>query len=284
MSVNANEIVSKLKEIRNDVQQLESEKKELETDIENRKLLSMDIRRALHWVIKVGNLKKSIDFYTKVFGMKVIRHEEFDDGCEAKCNGDFNRPWSKTMIGYGDEKKQFALELTYNYGVKGYKRGNDLRFIGLHITKNGFKNAQQMGYEPKQCDDTKIFFDIIGPDEIKYRCKITNDLTAIKEPFWTVALNVQNVGNSFAYWCGVLRMQSLSFIKDKYLRAAYGGQVPLEFYQLDKDAKLDHASAQGRIAFTTSIKKGPCVINDYINSYNKNKIEYIIHTKPVTLP
>lgn len=39
--------------------------------------------------------------------------------------------WSKTMIGYGPEEKNFALELTYNYGIDSYKNGDDLQYISL---------------------------------------------------------------------------------------------------------------------------------------------------------
>lgn len=41
--------------------------------------------------------------------------------------------WSKTMIGYGPEETNFALELTYNYGINGYKNGNDLQYICLQL-------------------------------------------------------------------------------------------------------------------------------------------------------
>ncbi len=36
--------------------------------------------------------------------------------CEATCNGNFENAWSKTMVGLGDEKRYFALELVTNYG------------------------------------------------------------------------------------------------------------------------------------------------------------------------
>ena len=42
--------------------------------------------RALHWVIKVGSLRTSLDFYEQVLGMRVLRHEEFAAGGEATCN------------------------------------------------------------------------------------------------------------------------------------------------------------------------------------------------------
>jgi hypothetical protein len=82
-------------------------------------------------------------------GKQVHRHEEFASGCEATCNGPYGGAWSKTMvrvachsrlvspgsdfrprvlqIGYGTEETNFALELTYNYGISSYEKGNDLR-------------------------------------------------------------------------------------------------------------------------------------------------------------
>jgi hypothetical protein len=49
--------------------------------------------------------------------MRVLRHEEFESGCEATCNGPYSGYWSKTMIGFGIEDTNFVLELTFNYGV-----------------------------------------------------------------------------------------------------------------------------------------------------------------------
>ena len=43
--------------------------------------------------------------------------------CVAKCNGEYNGRWSKTMVGYGPEDDYFAIELTYNYKVKDYDNG-----------------------------------------------------------------------------------------------------------------------------------------------------------------
>jgi catechol-2,3-dioxygenase len=41
-------------------------------------------RRALHWVLKIGNLKESLRFFETVLGMRVLRHEEFESGCEGQ--------------------------------------------------------------------------------------------------------------------------------------------------------------------------------------------------------
>eukprot|EP01035_Chromulina_nebulosa_P021247 gene21247-27530_t len=88
--------------------------------------------RSLHWVLKIGNLKKSLDFFEGVIGLRVLRHEEFSSGCEATCNGPYGGAWSKTMVGFGPEISNFVLELTYNYGINEYEFGNDLQYIALH--------------------------------------------------------------------------------------------------------------------------------------------------------
>ena len=93
--------------------------------------MASDRARMLHWVLKIQNLKSTVDFLTNVMGMHVLRHEEFNKGCEASCNGPYNRPWSKTMIGYGPEHSHFVLELTFNYGITSYAKGNDLNFIAV---------------------------------------------------------------------------------------------------------------------------------------------------------
>ena len=69
-------------------------------------------------------------FATEVLGMKVLRHEENAEPCPLTCNGVYDTPWSKTMVGYGPEDESYALELTYNYGIDDYEVGNGLdRFV-----------------------------------------------------------------------------------------------------------------------------------------------------------
>ena len=51
-----------------------------------------------------------------LLGARVLRHEEFDKGCEASCNGPFAGAWSKTMVGWDNEDNSYVFELAYNYG------------------------------------------------------------------------------------------------------------------------------------------------------------------------
>uniref|UniRef100_A0A8C5YDS0 VOC domain-containing protein n=1 Tax=Microcebus murinus TaxID=30608 RepID=A0A8C5YDS0_MICMU len=55
----------------------------------------MAARRALHFVFKVGNRFQTARFCRDVLRMKVLRHEEFEEGCKASCNGPYNGRWSK---------------------------------------------------------------------------------------------------------------------------------------------------------------------------------------------
>jgi lactoylglutathione lyase len=68
--------------------------------------------RILHTMIRVGDLQRSIDFYTRALGMTLLRKEDFPDG-----------KFTLAFIGYGPEDKHPAIELTYNYGVSTYDQG-----------------------------------------------------------------------------------------------------------------------------------------------------------------
>lgn len=78
--------------------------------------------RILHTMIRVGNLQRSIDFYTKVMGMKLMRTS---DRPEQK--------YSLAFVGYGDETTQPVLELTYNYGVDQYDLGAGFGHIAIAV-------------------------------------------------------------------------------------------------------------------------------------------------------
>ena len=68
--------------------------------------------RILHTMLRVGDLQRSIDFYTGVFGMKLLRKS---DNPEYK--------YTLAFVGFGDEASGAVLELTYNYGVDKYEMG-----------------------------------------------------------------------------------------------------------------------------------------------------------------
>lgn len=71
--------------------------------------------RMLHTMLRVGDLQRSIDFYTKVLGMQLLRTS---DNPEYK--------YSLAFVGYGPEAGNTVIELTYNYGVSEYELGTAL--------------------------------------------------------------------------------------------------------------------------------------------------------------
>ena len=98
--------------------------------------------RPLHWVIKISDLKKSMELL-ELLGCRTLRHEEFDKGCEAKCNGPYAGYWSKSMVGWDIEDISFVFELTFNYGLDHYQRGNDLNAILLHRWNSSGQDVEQ---------------------------------------------------------------------------------------------------------------------------------------------
>jgi len=78
--------------------------------------------RILHTMLRVGNLPRSIEFYTKVLGMKLLRQKEYPDG-----------EFTLAFIGYGDESSHSVIELTYNWGRDQYELGNAFGHIALEV-------------------------------------------------------------------------------------------------------------------------------------------------------
>lgn len=78
--------------------------------------------RILHTMLRVGDLQRSVDFYTRVMGMKLLRTT---DRPEQK--------YSLAFVGYGDEKDGAVLELTYNYGVESYDIGSGYGHIAIAV-------------------------------------------------------------------------------------------------------------------------------------------------------
>lgn len=76
--------------------------------------------RMLHTMIRVGHLQKSIDFYTQVLGMKLLRKHDYPEG-----------KFTLAFVGYGDEKDNTVIELTYNYGVESYDLGTGFGHVAL---------------------------------------------------------------------------------------------------------------------------------------------------------
>jgi lactoylglutathione lyase len=78
--------------------------------------------RLLHTMLRVGDMQRSVRFYTEVLGMKLLRTT---DRPEQK--------YSLAFVGYDDEKRAAVLELTYNYGVERYEPGTAFGHVAIGV-------------------------------------------------------------------------------------------------------------------------------------------------------
>ena len=78
--------------------------------------------RLLHTMIRVVDLQRSIDFYTNVLGMRVLRQKDYPDG-----------RFTLAFVGYADESEQAVIELTHNWDTKSYELGNAFGHIAVAV-------------------------------------------------------------------------------------------------------------------------------------------------------
>lgn len=78
--------------------------------------------RLLHTMIRTGNLDRSIEFYTKVLGMSLLRRTDYPEG-----------KFTLAFVGYGDEASSAVIELTYNWGVENYVHGDGFGHIAIEV-------------------------------------------------------------------------------------------------------------------------------------------------------
>ena len=92
--------------------------------------------RILHTMLRVGDLQRSVKFYTEVLGMKLLRTT---DRPEQK--------YSLAFVGYDTEDRAAVLELTYNYGVERYELGSGFGHVALEMpdVAKACEKVKQMG-------------------------------------------------------------------------------------------------------------------------------------------
>lgn len=78
--------------------------------------------RLLHTMLRVGNLQRSIDFYTHVLGMKLLRRKDYPDG-----------RFTLAFVGYGDESENTVIELTFNWDIDHYDTGSGYGHIAIEV-------------------------------------------------------------------------------------------------------------------------------------------------------
>jgi lactoylglutathione lyase len=119
--------------------------------------------RILHTMLRVGDLERSLAFYTQVLGMQLLRRRDYPDG-----------KFTLAFVGYGDEAHHAVLELTCNWGVDKYELGNAYGHIAVEVDdayraceevkKRGGKVTREAG--PMKHGSTVIAF-VEDPDGYK---------------------------------------------------------------------------------------------------------------------
>jgi lactoylglutathione lyase len=78
--------------------------------------------RILHTMLRVGDLERSLDFYTGILGMKLLRRHDYPEG-----------KFTLAFVGYDDEDRSAVIELTHNWGVEKYELGNAYGHIAIEV-------------------------------------------------------------------------------------------------------------------------------------------------------
>lgn len=92
--------------------------------------------RILHTMLRVGNLEKSLAFYTQVLGMKLLRQKEYSEG-----------RFTLAFVGFQDEASGAVLELTHNWDTESYDLGTGYGHIAVEV-ENAYtacENAKKLG-------------------------------------------------------------------------------------------------------------------------------------------
>ena len=114
-------------------------------------------------MLRVGDLERSIGFYTNVLGMRLLRRKDYPDG-----------RFTNVFVGYGDEEREAVVELTHNWDTKSYDHGTGFGHLAVEVDdaykacdevrKRGGKVAREAG--PMKHGTTVIAF-VEDPDGYK---------------------------------------------------------------------------------------------------------------------
>ncbi|KAM6583225.1 hypothetical protein CsatB_010227 [Cannabis sativa] len=161
-----------------------------------------DKRRLLHVVYRVGDLDRTIKFYTECLGMKLLRKRDIPE-----------ERYTNAFLGYGPEDSHFVIELTYNYGVDKYDIGSGFGHFGVAvedvaktvelIKAKGGKVTREPG--PVKGGSTVIAF-VEDPDGYKFELL---ERGPTPEPFCQVMLRVGDLDRSINFYEKAFGMELL---------------------------------------------------------------------------
>lgn len=171
------------------------------------------------------------------------------------------------MIGYGPEDTHFAIELTYNYGVKSYELGND--FLGITIKSSEvIERGKKMNWPMEEKDGV---FVLKAPGGYVYN--VINEPQTSQDPIQKVTLASSDLQRTINYWNGILGMGIIHQAGNSVSLAFDNNKCLLEFKDIGKP--VDHAKAYGRIAFAVPKESLP-VIQKIIEETNQKILTNLI--------
>ncbi|XP_045155894.1 glyoxalase domain-containing protein 4 [Echinops telfairi] len=219
----------------------------------------MAVRRALHFVFKVGNRFQTAHFYRDVLGMKVLRHEEFEEGCKASSGGDLRA----TVVHCGEGSEGTAGTSSSYIDVEGKRqlanRVSETSIVGSHCGKlrlsgagitlassQAVDNARNMEWPLRETAEG--VFETEAPGGYKFY--LQNCSPPRSDPVIKVTLAVSDLQKSLNYWSYLLGMKI--YEKDEQKQRALLGyadnQCKLELQGVE--GAVEHAAAFGRMAFS----------------------------------
>ncbi|KAL6224059.1 hypothetical protein ACLB2K_002915 [Fragaria x ananassa] len=164
--------------------------------------VKQDKRRLLHVVYRVGDLDRTIKFYTECLGMKLLRKRDIAE-----------ERYTNAFLGYGPEDSHFVIELTYNYGVDKYDIGTAFGHFGVAVEDvaktvelvkaKGGKVTREPG--PVKGGNTVIAF-VEDPDGYKFELL---ERGPTPEPLCQVMLRVGDLDRSIAFYEKAFGMELL---------------------------------------------------------------------------
>jgi len=226
-----------------------------------------DKRRFLHAVYRVGDLDRTIKFYTECFGMKLLRKRDIPE-----------EKYTNAFLGFGPEESNFAVELTYNYGVDKYDIGKGFGHFAI-ATDDVYKLAEvikkskegTISREPGPVKGgTSVIAFAKDPDGYLFEL-IQREATP--EPLCQVMLRVGDLQRSIKFYEKALGMQLLRTIdrpEQKYTLAMMGyaeekKTIVLELTYNYGVTEYEKGNAYAQVAISTEdVYKSAEVVNAVI--------------------
>ncbi|CAH1403191.1 unnamed protein product [Nezara viridula] len=199
--------------------------------------------RLLHYLIKIGDRPKNVTFFQEVLGMKVQRHEEFQEELPPSKDRPPIVHWSKTFFGYGPENEYFTVELVWNSEISSYETGNGCEGITI-VSRESIARAHALKWPVKMKNDVHF---VESPDGYKFFL-VDDPQPDDKDPVVNLSLNSSHIARSASYW---LHICGTALISCRYSQVVltYGENQPFIVFLYMKEP-LIQGSGKGRIVLS----------------------------------